>query len=120
MFKLDDGDTDGEDKISAWVRTGPTDFGAEEEKRLRRIYVSYRTAGRMKMSVSGDGKEEITQDIIANNVDLDMIHQKVAGGRDIRGKYLDLKLENVEGADFLVNEVKAVLIVLGANTVEGS
>ena len=120
LFKLDDGDIDGEDKISAWIRTGPTDFGAEEEKRLRRIYVSYRTDGRMKMSVSGDGKEEVTQDIIASNVDLDMIHQKVPGGRDIRGKYLDMKLENVEGSDFLINEVKAVLVVLGANTVEGS
>ena len=120
LFKLDDGDTDGEDNISAWVKTGPTDFGVEEEKRLRKVYVSYRTNGSMKMSIEADGKDGIFQEIIASNTDLAMIHQKVSGGRDIRGKYLDLKLENMDGADFLINEVKAVLIILSANTVIGS
>jgi hypothetical protein len=120
VFVLDSGDTDNGTKISAFLRTGPTDFGAEEEKRLRRLYLSFRTDGRMKMGVSGDGKEDVSQEITPANTDLDMIHQKVSGGRDIRGKYLDLKLENVQGSDFTINEVKAVLVILGANTVEGA
>ena len=120
MFTLESGDLDGTAKIDAHIRTGPTDFGAEEEKRLRRAYVSLRTNGRMMMSVSADGKDDVKQEITPHNTNLDMIHQKVTGGRDIRGKYLDLKLENVNGADFTINEVKAVLIVLGANSLEGA
>lgn len=120
MFVLDNGNTDAAAKIDAHIRTGPTDFGAEEEKRLRRAYVSLRSDGRMKMSVSADGKEDVSQEITPHNTSLDMIHQKVTGGRDIRGKYLDLKLENVDGADFTINEVKAVLVVLGANSLEGA
>ena len=72
------------------------------------------------MGVSGDGKEDVTQEITPHDTGLNMIHQKVSGGRDIRGKFLDLKLENVQGSDFTINEVKAVLIVLGANTEEGA
>ena len=120
VFTLDSGDTDVSTEISAHLRTGPTDFGAEEEKRLRRLYVSFRTDGRMKMGVSGDGKDDITQEITPHDTGLNMIHQKVSGGRDIRGKFLDLKLENVQGSDFTINEVKAVLIVLGTNTEEGA
>lgn len=120
LFELDSGDLDVTNKINAHIRTGPTDFGAEEEKRLRRAYVSFRTDGRMRMSVSADGKDDIKQDITPHNSNLDMVHQKVTGGRDIRGKYLDLKLANVEGSDFTINEVKAVLVVLGANTLEGA
>ena len=120
LFTLDSGDRDGTTKIVAHIRTGPTDFGAEEEKRLRRAYVSFRTDGLMRMSVAADGKDDVVQDITPHNTSLDMIHQKVTGGRDIRGKFLDLKLANVEGSDFTINEVKAVLVVLGADTLEGA
>ena len=119
LFVLNSGDADVTEKISAHFRTGPTDFGAEEEKRLRRVYLSYRTDGRLKMSVSGDDKDGIVQEITPQDKTLKIIHQQAPGGRDIRGKHLDLTVENVEGADFTINEVKAVLVVLGAKTQEG-
>ena len=120
LFVLDSGDNDNGASIEAWVRTGPTDFGAEEEKRLRKLYLTYRTDGRMKMHVAGDDKDFVVQDIVPANNELGIIHQKAAGGRDLRGKHLDLKLANVNGSDFTVNEVRAVLIILGINTKEGA
>jgi hypothetical protein len=119
LFVLNSGDRDNDEAIDAHIRTGPTAFGAEEEKRLRSIYVSYRTDGRMKMGVSGDGKEDITNEIAPHDRTLNLVHQKSPGGRDMRGKYLDLKLANVNGSDFTIHEVRAVLTVLGANTKEG-
>lgn len=120
LFVLDNTDKDNGADISAHFRTGPTDFGVEQEKRLRRLYVSYRTDGRLRTKVSGDGKDDVSQELVPHNTDLVAVHQKAKGGRDIRGKYLDLKIENVFGADFTINEVKAVLVVLGANTKEGA
>ena len=120
LFVLDSGDLDNTSKIDAHIRTGPTDFGVENEKRLRRLYFTFRTDGRLKYSVSADGKDDITQEVTASNTELAAIHQKAPGGRDMRGKHLDLKVENMHGADFTLNTVRAVLIVLGANTAEGS
>jgi len=119
LFKLESGDRDDTTEIDAHFRTGPTDFNVENEKRLRRLYVSLRTDGEMKVSVSADGTSDILNHIVSHDQGLNMVHQKVKGGRDIRGKFLDLKVENIAGADFTLNEIKAILIVLGKNTKQG-
>ena len=119
LFKLESSDKDDDEDITAFFRTGPTDFGVENEKRLRKLYVSFRTDGDMKLSTSGDGKSDVMNELVSHDKNLNMVHQKVKGGRDIRGKFLDLKVENVAGSDFTVNEIKAVLIILGKNTKEG-
>jgi hypothetical protein len=118
LYTLLTGDTDADTLIPAHFRTGPTDFGAEEEKRLRKVYISVRAAGRMKLAIAGDDEEDIARDIAPYDDILKIIHQEVSGGRDIRGKYLDLKVSNVRGADFTVTEIQALLIVKSAKTTE--
>lgn len=119
IFVLDNGDKDNGTDISAHFKLGPTDFGAENEKRLRKTYISGRVDGRIKVTMTADEGEDITQEVIPVNNNLLMTHQEVPGGRDVRGKFISYKVENVEGADFTVSNISAVLIVLGQQAKEG-
>lgn len=118
VFTLASGDNDAGTLIPAHFRTGATDFGAENEKSLRKLYMSLRCTGRMEASISADGKEDVVREITPYDNKLKIIHQQIQGGRDIKGKYLDLKMSNVRGSDFTITEIQALLIVKGSKTTE--
>lgn len=118
VYTLLSGDDDAGEDINAHFRTGATSFGVENEKRLRRLYISMRSSGLVKASVAGDDKEDVTKEITPYDDKLKIIHQEIQGGRDIKGKYLDLKISNVNGSDFTVAEIQALLIVRNAKTTE--
>jgi len=119
IFVLESGDDDNGTDISAFFKVGPTDFGVENEKRLRKIYVGGRLDGRLKLAMSADEGEEGVRELLSTDDSLKMVHQDVSGGRDIRGRFLSLKVSNVLGSDFTVSNILAVLIVLGQNAKEG-
>lgn len=119
IFVLESGDDDSGTDISAFFKLGPTDFGIENEKRLRRSYISGRLDGRLRVTMSGDEGEEVEQSVVPSEGSLRLIHHEVRGGRDIRGKYLSFKVANVLGSDFTISNINAVLIVLGQNAKEG-
>jgi hypothetical protein len=120
VYQLLTGNTDGNSStlIDSHFRTGPTGFGVEHEKRLRKLYLSMRSSGRLEISVSADGKEDVTRDLTPHDNSLKIIHQEVAGGRDIKGKYLDLKVSNIQGSDFTISEIRAVMIIKDTKTTE--
>jgi hypothetical protein len=119
IFELDAADKDNGTDISAHFVLGPTDFGAEQEKRVRSLYVSGRLDGRLKMEMSGDEGEILSQELLPENNQLRLTHHKVSGGRDVRGKYLRVKVTNLFGSDFTISNINAVLVVLGQQAKEG-
>lgn len=119
IFTLDSADKDAGTDIAAHFVLGPTDFGAEHEKRVRSAYISGRLDGRLKVEMSGDEGESVTQELVPSEGSLRLIHHKISGGRDIRGKYLRLKVSNFQGSDFTISNINAVLIVLGQQAKEG-
>jgi hypothetical protein len=119
LFVLNSGDTDNGTDIPAFFVIGPTDFGAEEEKRIRRLYFSGRMDGRLRVEMSGDEEDPVSQELNPENIELRLTHHRIKGGRDVRGKYLKLKVSNVLGSDFTVSSINAVLVVLGQNATEG-
>lgn len=119
IFELDAADKDNSVDIPAHFVLGPTDFGAEQEKRIRSAYVSGRLDGRMKVEVSGDEGEILSQELVPENNQLRITHHKISVGRDVRGKYLRLKMSNLFGADFTISNINAVLVVLGQQAKEG-
>jgi len=118
LYRILTGDLDAGEQIDSFFRTGPTSFGSENEKKVRKIYASMRTTGRIKFAISADGKEDVEREVTPHDTGLKIIHQEIAGGRDIRGKHLDLKVSNVLGADFTVTEIRTVMIITGAKTAE--
>lgn len=110
LFKLDDGDLDITDAIEAFFRLGPSELGIVEEKAVRHLLVNARLTGPLKMSVNPDGKGDISTDVIPKSEDLRLIGLRVPVGKDSKGRSLDLKVENVQGSDFTINRVDALLV----------
>lgn len=113
LFKLDDGDRDDASDILAYFRLSSTDFGLNNQKRLRKILMGYRTDGSIRVSISPDGKDDVSNDIVPSSRDLRETGQEVPIGRDVRGRYLELEVRNIDGSDFTVDSIYAVPIVLG-------
>lgn len=114
IFLLDVADSDGGDDILAYFRTALTDFGSTNQKRLRKLYFGYETDGKLEVRVGvdeGDDREFELHPRHSNNREHS---QKVSIGRDGKGRYWDLEVRNVDGADFSVDEVTALAVILGS------
>lgn len=118
VYTLLEADKDNGTDIDAHFRTGPTAFELEQEKRLRRLYLTMRSDGPLSIALRGDDDIDIVRGVTPHDNKLKIIHQQIAGGRDIRGKHLDLKVSNTNGSDFNINEIQAILIIKGAKTTE--
>jgi len=119
LFVLDSSDKDVASDIDAHVKLAVTDFGVSNQKRVRKLFVGYRTDGVLRFTVTGDERREAIVDLDSAAGSLAIHNQKVPIGRDVKGKYLGLKIENIKGSDFTVDNVHMVPIVLGTKPQEG-
>ena len=110
LFKLDSGDVDNTSHIDAFFRLGPSELGITENKSVRHLVVNARLDGPLRMSVNPDGKGDVSTEMIPKNEDLRLIGIKVPIGKDSKGRSLDLKVENVQGSDFTINRIDALLV----------
>lgn len=113
IFILDSGDLDATDDIEAFFELVTSDWGIPNPKRIRSLYVSYETNGNLMLTLKDDDGNQ-------RNYMLDPIHlankqhtAKVTIGRDGRGAYWMVRIDNVNGSDFSVDRIQAVPIVLG-------
>ena len=114
LFILEEADKDGAEDILAFFRTALTDFATVNQKRLRKIHVGYETDGKLEVRVGTDEGEDLVRELHPRRDNNREHSQKVSVGRDRKGRYWDLEVRNVDGADFSVDEVTAVPIVLGS------
>ena len=110
LFQLDSGDFDDTQHIKAFFRLGATEFDMIEEKAVRYLLINCRLDGLLKASINPDGKGDVSSDVIPKNEDLRLIDHKVPIGKDTKGRSLDLKVENIQGSDFTINRIDAMLV----------
>ena len=110
VFVLGEVGKDGSDSIDAKLKTGLTDFGVSNRKRIRSLLVGYETDGRLKLSVSTDEGVVRTVELTSKSEASRQQGGKVSVGRDGIGKYWAFQVENIDGADFSIDEVSAILI----------
>lgn len=113
IFTLDDGDLDDTDAIEAFFELVTSDWGIPTQKRIRSLYISYETNGDLILSVFDDDNNErnyMLEPLYASNK---QYTQKVAIGRDGKGTYWMIRIENINGVDFSIDKIQAVPIILG-------
>ena len=110
LFTLDSGDLDVDQHINAFFRLGPCELGMIEEKAVRRIELNGRLDGMLKVSINPDGKGDISSEVTPKREDLRLISHSVPMGKDVKGRSLDLKVENLQGSDFTINRIDALLV----------
>lgn len=101
LFRAE-GSSDNGAAIQATVSTPEMKLNGGKEFRARSV-VCAGEYGDMDMTFSFDGEESYT-------TTLNPASGKAQGQRIGRGKYLQLTIENQDGADFLIDRIDAVLV----------
>lgn len=104
-----EGDTDNGVQIDSFVSLGNRNFNTAKQKRVPHAYIGASTDGRMVLKVIVNGQEYL---YAVKNPSTDMAEQRVDIGRGLRSNYWNFELMNREGADFEIDTIKFMPIVL--------
>lgn len=113
IFELTGNDDAGTD-IDAFFELLVSDFGIDNVKRLRSIYVGYEAKGDLIITVKDNENNARTYTLsyITSAYDR-QTGGKVNIGRDGLGRYWQIRIDNVNGAYFAIDSIKALLVILG-------
>lgn len=112
LMVLDDGQSDEGDPIISFFELLTSDFGAANQKRIRTVYLGGETSGDIQITVKNDDRNEREKPITVHYTDNQQHRIKVPVSRSGKGRYWMLKLENVDGADFSIDTIAVVPIIL--------
>jgi hypothetical protein len=113
IFALDSGHTDNGTDIEAFFELVTSDFGSENQKRIRSLYIGYEANGELVLTLTDDEGNSRPYTLTPIFPDGSEHGQKIGVGRDGKGRYWMVKIENVGGADFSVDKILAIPVVLG-------
>jgi hypothetical protein len=113
IFTLDSGDLDGTDQIEAFFELLTSDYGVANQKRWRSMYIGYETEGNLTLIVKDDDNNERSYTLEPIFAGLEQHGQKVGIGRDGKGRYWMIRIENVNGVDFSVDRIAGIPVILG-------
>lgn len=99
IYELDSAVTDNTAPISAYFETGALDFNSEYLKRMEGVYAAYRTTGDIRVSVRTDEGKQYAYNMKYDGVPT-IRQRRVPVGKGLKGKYWQIKFENVNGSGF--------------------
>lgn len=113
LFTLDDGDLDGSDEIEAFFELVTSDWGIPNQKRIRSMYVSFESNSDIQITVRDDEENERIYILEPIHIDNKQHTQKVTIGRDGKGTYWMIRIDNINGSDFSIDRIEVIPIILG-------
>jgi hypothetical protein len=112
IFVLDSGDTDAGSAITAFFETVTSDFGIEHQKRIRRAYFGYETDGELMLILKDDDGNERVYNVDPNHPNHQQHTSTLPIGRDGKGRYWMIRVENVRGSDFSIDSLRLLPVIL--------
>lgn len=97
--------------INATIQSGQIDFGEQNAKRIPAVYLGYRAAGDILVTLQNDAEGALSYTLAANQ-DSGLTQRRVLTARGRRGRYWRLTLQNVNGADFDIDNVELFVEIL--------
>jgi hypothetical protein len=107
LFKLCCGDNDNGTQIDAYFTMLTTDLGASTNKRARFIYFGMDGDGSIQATITGDGKNIIGPYTITADSTEGKQTRRATVTDNKQFTYESLKVNNVDGADFNIDNIKA-------------
>jgi hypothetical protein len=112
LFTLEDAETDDGVEIDVIIEFPTADFGISHQKRVRSLFIGYETSGNMILTLSNDEDNERVYTLASINASNKQHGSKVKINRDGKGRYWTVKIENVDGCDFSLNMIEAIITIL--------
>jgi hypothetical protein len=106
------GDSDNGEPIEAFFELITSDWGIPNQKRIRLFYVGYETDGFLTLTVRDDEGREFLYTLEPIHVPNLQHGIKVYGTRDLKGRYWMLRIDNVNGSDFSIDNIQVLPVVL--------
>jgi hypothetical protein len=114
LMQLNTGDDDAGSAIEAFFELVTSDWGIPGQKRVRSWYVGYEADGDLMLTVKDDDGNERAYLLEPNHSDNQQHGAKVWGARDGKGRYWMVRIDNVNGSDFSIDDIKILPIVLNS------
>jgi hypothetical protein len=117
IFQLDAADNDvvSNDEatpINAYYKSVLTDFGVLAEKRLRKCNGAIEANGELKFTLISNETQEVAQHTVPALSDNEQHSIEIPCSRPLKGRYYGFVVENVDGADFSIDNLEAFIEVL--------
>lgn len=112
LYSLDDAETDNGTEINSYWEFPTSDLGALISKRFRKFYVGYETSGSIKITVKVDGGAEKSYTLSPKEIGQIQHRGILPMSRSQKGTYWIFTGENVSGADFSLDNLIGIPIIL--------
>jgi len=106
VFELE-GDVDNVYGIESYFELPMIDL---TNAKIRRLYVGGESEGDLRVKIKNDDANERTYVLTPPNKNNKQVEGKVPVGRDGKGRYWTIRVENVRGCKFRVDEIDAAII----------
>jgi hypothetical protein len=112
IYTLETSETDDGEEINSLIEFFRTDFGIDNEKRIRKLWVGYKSKGDLtfKISVDEGDWEEFT--LVETGEEFKQKSASIPVPRNLHGRYWQFAIENPDGVDFSIDSINAVLVIL--------
>lgn len=108
VYALEGNDDAGQD-IDAWIRSGVDDFGTSAKKTFPYAYIAGRSDGSLVLKLVNDEKSEHWYELTLGE---SLETGRTRLGRGLKMRYLQFELRNARGADFELDELEFVPVML--------
>jgi len=108
IFELG-GDDDEGVAIGAYFEPIMTDFGTSKPKKVRFMFLGYEAEGDLLVTLSAD--EGVEYSFTVASTKTGQQRRRVAGRRDIQGRYIMFRVSNVDGCDFGLDSIDVSLVI---------
>lgn len=112
LFTLNSSQDDDGTPIEAFFELPDSDWGIASQKRIRSMYVGYEANGNLLLTVKDDNGNERNYTLAPNHAANQQHSAKVPGARDGKGRYWMIRIDNVNGADFSIDDIRVIPIIL--------
>lgn len=104
------GTNDGGLPINAVVALGNSDFGDSRLKRIQYAYLGVSSSGQLYFITTTDDGVERVYSLVTSNGSVKT--ERVTMARGVTSRYWSFELRNVDGADFRVDEIEVIPVML--------
>lgn len=103
------GDTDDGNSIGAYFEPIVCDFGINNPKKVRFMFLGYEAEGDLIVTL---GDNRTTVSVTVDSTRTGQQWRRICGSRSIRGRYLTFGISNVRGCDMGIDSIDVALVTM--------